>query len=183
MSRYDGLIIPRSYSEYINKTDAATLQQALQLSGVLSGAVAAGDNKAVKSSAVNGALVDRPYNKKYKASTLSDDYSTYLTIPISASTDGYQHFIVTVRIRNSIREIHFYTNDNYLYAKGISVAEVGFITECKWSSSTKTLYIKTFAFAGQPTFYLERCSDDSIAIGSITHSKTPYTLPSDVVNV
>ena len=56
MSRYDGLIIPRSYSEYINKTDAATLQQALQLSGVLSGAVAAGDNKAVKSSAVNNAL-------------------------------------------------------------------------------------------------------------------------------
>ena len=56
MSRYDGLIIPRSYSEYINKTDAATIQQALQLPGVLSGAVAAGDNKAVKSSAVATAL-------------------------------------------------------------------------------------------------------------------------------
>lgn len=56
MSRYDGLIIPRSYSEYINKTDAATLQQALQLSGVLSEAVAAGDNKAVTSNAVNNAL-------------------------------------------------------------------------------------------------------------------------------
>ena len=56
MSRYDGLIIPRSYSEYINKTDAATLQQALQLPGVLSGAVAAGDNKAVTSNAVNGFL-------------------------------------------------------------------------------------------------------------------------------
>ena len=56
MSRYDGLIIPRSYSEYINKTDAATLQQALQLPGVLSGAVAAGDNKAVTSNAVATAL-------------------------------------------------------------------------------------------------------------------------------
>ena len=56
MSRYDGLIIPRSYSEYINKTDAATLQQALQLPGVLSEAVAAGDNKAVKSAAVATAL-------------------------------------------------------------------------------------------------------------------------------
>ena len=63
MSRYDGLIIPRSYSEYINKTDAATLQQALQLSGVLSEAVAAGDNKAVKSSAVNAALGGY-YNKQ-----------------------------------------------------------------------------------------------------------------------
>ena len=59
MSRYDGLIIPRSYSEYINKTDAATLQQALQLSGVLSGAVAAGDNKAVKSGAVATALANQ----------------------------------------------------------------------------------------------------------------------------
>ena len=58
MSRYDGLIIPRSYSEYINKTDAATLQQALQLSGVLSAIVAAGDNKAVKSSAVYEALTN-----------------------------------------------------------------------------------------------------------------------------
>jgi hypothetical protein len=56
MSRYDGLIIPRSYSEYINKTDATTLQQALQLSGVLSNTVAAGDNKAVKSAAVNTAI-------------------------------------------------------------------------------------------------------------------------------
>ena len=65
MSRYDGLIIPRSYSEYINKTDAATLQQALQLSGVLSGAVAAGDNKAVKSSAVYNALANYRKIKEY----------------------------------------------------------------------------------------------------------------------
>lgn len=56
MSRYDGLIIPRSYSEYINKTDAATLQQALHLSGVLSRVVVAGDNKAVTSSAVSVAI-------------------------------------------------------------------------------------------------------------------------------
>ena len=56
MSRYDGLIIPRSYSEYINKTDAATLQQALQLSGVLAQLVAAGDNRAVSSDAVNKAI-------------------------------------------------------------------------------------------------------------------------------
>ena len=74
MSRYDGLIIPRSYSEYINKTDAATLQQALQLPSVLSGAVAAGDNKAVTSNAVETAL------KKYNyanATTLnsSDDFN------------------------------------------------------------------------------------------------------------
>ena len=69
MSRYDGLIIPRSYSEYINKTDAATLQQALQLSGVLSEAVAAGDNKAVTSNAVKNALENYNYVDVYTTST------------------------------------------------------------------------------------------------------------------
>ena len=68
MSRYDGLIIPRSYSDYINKTDAATLQQALQLPGVLSAIVAAGDNKAVKSSAIYEALNN--YINKTDADTL-----------------------------------------------------------------------------------------------------------------
>lgn len=74
MSRYDGLIIPRSYSEYINKTDAATLQQALQLSGVLSGAVAAGDNKAVKSDAVNEAI---------------KSFYKIITLPVVGSTTRY----------------------------------------------------------------------------------------------
>ena len=58
MSRYDGLIIPRSYSEYINKTDAATLSQALQLSGVMDSAPTAGSSKAARSSGIKSALVD-----------------------------------------------------------------------------------------------------------------------------
>ena len=58
MSRYDGLIIPRSYSEYINKTDAATLSQALQLSGVMDNAPTAGSNKATRSGGIKSALVD-----------------------------------------------------------------------------------------------------------------------------
>lgn len=56
MSRYDGLIIPRSYSEYINKTDAATLQQALQLAGVLDSAPSKGSSRAVKSGGVWDAI-------------------------------------------------------------------------------------------------------------------------------
>lgn len=58
MSRYDGLIIPRSYSDYINKTDAATLSQALQLSGVMDNAPTAGSSKAARSSGIKSALVD-----------------------------------------------------------------------------------------------------------------------------
>lgn len=69
MSRYDGLIIPRSYSEYLNKTDSATLSQMLQhLTGLWSHAVSAGDQKPVTSNAVNNALEN--YINKTDAATL-----------------------------------------------------------------------------------------------------------------
>lgn len=119
MSRYDGLIIPRSYSEYINKTDAATLQQALQLSGVLSGAVAAGDNKAVTSNAVNSALAN--YEKSivfdntqsssiYKGywNEISIDFETNISIPINNS---YNYCSMKVSLFDSggqaIYNVHF----------------------------------------------------------------------------
>ena len=96
MSRYDGLIIPRSYSEYINKTDAATLQQALQLSGVLSGAVAAGDNKAVKSSAVYEALTNLETMSHNIPRLIPKDITSYVTDGTLwkrlAGTDGYALF-------------------------------------------------------------------------------------------
>ena len=56
MSRYDGLIIPRSYNEYINKTDPVALAQALQLNGVLDAAPTSGSVKAVKSGGVFDSL-------------------------------------------------------------------------------------------------------------------------------
>ena len=52
MSRYDGLIIPRSYSEYINKTDAATLGQALQLPSVMDSTPTENSNRPVKSGGI-----------------------------------------------------------------------------------------------------------------------------------
>ena len=88
MSRYDGLIIPRSYSEYINKTDAATLSQALQLSGVLSGAVAAGDNKAVTSNAVNVALASYDVRTVYTGNA-SDYTSVYDFIDKKTNGNDY----------------------------------------------------------------------------------------------
>ena len=67
MSRYDGLIIPRSYSEYLNKTDSATLSQMLQhLTGLWSHAVSAGDQKPVTSDAVNSALTNYVSFRKLK---------------------------------------------------------------------------------------------------------------------
>ena len=56
MSRYDGLIIPRSYSEYINKTDAATLSQALQLPNVMDSTPTEDSNRPVMSGGLYTAL-------------------------------------------------------------------------------------------------------------------------------
>ena len=96
MSRYDGLIIPRSYSEYINKTDAATLQQALQLSGVLSGSVAAGDNKAVTSNAVYEALKNSKTASHNIPRIIPKNITSYVTDGTFwkrlAGTDGYALF-------------------------------------------------------------------------------------------
>ena len=68
MSRYDGLIIPRSYSEYINKTDAATLSQALQLGGVLAQQVSAGNNAAITSDAVHKSI--EPITSHFKPASI-----------------------------------------------------------------------------------------------------------------
>ena len=59
MSRYDGLIIPRSYNEYINKTDAATLRQALQLPNVMDSTPTENSNRPVKSGGIYTALAGK----------------------------------------------------------------------------------------------------------------------------
>lgn len=59
MSRYDGLIIPRSYSEYINKTDAATLSQALQLPSLMDSTPTENSNRPVKSGGIYTALAGK----------------------------------------------------------------------------------------------------------------------------
>ena len=114
MSRYDGLIIPRSYSEYINKTDAATLQQALQLSGVLSGAVAAGDNKAVKSSAVNNALTKYNYANANGLKS-SDDFNNITTEGLYFATgailpSNYPSGVAVEQLYNFV--LHVYPQGN-----------------------------------------------------------------------
>lgn len=86
MSRYDGLIIPRSYSEYINKTDAATLLQALQLSGVMDNAPTANSNHPVKSSGV--------YNAE--KTTIKQENFENLTLICSAVGTGEKELITSI---------------------------------------------------------------------------------------
>ena len=80
MAKYDGLIIPRSYSEYINKTDAATHQQAHQLSGVLDDAPTEDSVKAVKSGGVFNALAG-----KQPTLTFDDEPTDGSTNPVKSN--------------------------------------------------------------------------------------------------
>ena len=117
MSRYDGLIIPRSYSEYINKTDAATLQQALQLSGVLSGAVAAGDNKAVTSAAVATALDVMYEDITSECAAIADTITinevhayrqgNHISLTFSVTTNGNNYGMVSIPQRYTPRNSDF----------------------------------------------------------------------------
>lgn len=152
MSRYDGLIIPRSYSEYINKTDAATLQQALQLSGVLSGTVAAGDNKAVRSSAVNEAI--KGIHKQigefhYQAS------STIRYFKIS----GYQNVINSNSATMAIISIFVrYTHAIKLYTIGYPTAPnncIRAVTECSNLPNNMLLEIKYDISTGLFNIYVK----------------------------
>lgn len=54
MAKYDGLIIPRSYNDYINKSDPLGVSQTLQLTGVMDDTPTAGSSKPVKSSGLVG---------------------------------------------------------------------------------------------------------------------------------
>ena len=135
MSRYDGLIIPRSYSEYINKTDAATLLQALQLSGVMDNAPTANSNHPTKSSGVYTALTGKQKQIKYGVflnidqnttvnTTKSGTYTTTKDCLIRISNGGTASASSTIawaRILISGQVVASYTTTTYGSGQVIAV--------------------------------------------------------------
>lgn len=93
MARYDGLIIPRSYNDYIPKTDAATLSAALQLSGVMSNSPTKNSSIPVKSGGVWSSIHAISHNVPR---TTPKDITTYYTNGSLwnriAGTNGYSLF-------------------------------------------------------------------------------------------
>ena len=111
MSRYDGLIIPRSYSEYLNKTDSATLSQMLQhLTGLWSHEVSAGDQKPVTSDAVNSALTN------YVSYSALTNYVSFRKLKLERDLQGD-----ILEIDNKQLKIVTYTGN--IYSK-VSLGEV-----------------------------------------------------------
>ena len=167
MSRYDGLIIPRSYSEYINKTDAATLQQAMQLSGVLSGTVAAGDNKAVKSDAVNAALAIREKIEQFRVSgvdlyvklcEITDSFSNInglLLFDIFCKRANFAPILVDISVAQFLSEQEYYCK-----------ALIGNVTNTYVPKLiiTKTESNKYYAYVKLPSYSLTRIKHFCAAI-------------------
>ena len=124
MSRYDGLIIPRSYSEYINKTDAATLLQALQQSGVMDAAPTANSKHPAKSGGIYTALIKKMNNDP------TSDFTDCNSAPIgfacgnnkaNAPNNTTQHvYLLTLKINNDPnyqQQVCCIINDNSLYRR------------------------------------------------------------------
>lgn len=93
MSKYDGLIIPRGYNDYISKTDAATLLNALHLSGVMSNSPTKDSSLPVKSggvwNAIHAILHNTPRVNPKDITSYYNDGSLWKRI---AGTDGYSLF-------------------------------------------------------------------------------------------
>lgn len=135
MSRYDGLIIPRSYSEYINKTDAATLSQALQLGGVLDSAPTEDSTNPVKSGGIYTALKDLTDTKIINATDANEcrptkGYVATYFIPETTvasncpTSDGINYFIISYIqiLNNNVRLVQMALsnggdNPNILYKR------------------------------------------------------------------
>ena len=105
MSRYDGLIIPRSYSEYINKTDAATLLQALQLSGVMDNAPTANSNHPAKSGGVYDALAGKQPTLTFDDTPTvgsNNPVKSSGLVPVDAITNNDMHAVTSNAVANRL---------------------------------------------------------------------------------
>ena len=173
MSRYDGLIIPRSYSEYLNKTDSATLSQMLQhLTGLWSHAVSAGDQKPVTSDAVYEALTD--------AATIQQalQLSGVLSGAVAA---GDNKAVTSNAVNNALAN---YNNDKYL--KNIAptnpfTREISFpLQSTNWFCGEVIGNLNNY---GNICFYINVSSSSSITKTDIIGDSTKINITIDEKNM
>ena len=103
MSRYDGLIIPRSYSEYINKTDAAALSQALALPGVMDATPTESSNKAARSGGIYSAIKNKQTinpSTNINLPETNDEINFYKLSLNNISIDGIKSTLINYGFQN-----------------------------------------------------------------------------------
>ena len=177
MSRYDGLIIPRSYSEYINKTDAATLQQALQQSGVMDAVPTAGSNNPVKSGGVKTEL--EKYINKTDAATLQQA----LQLPgvlSGAVAAGDNKAVTSNAVNNALAN---YINDKYcknITPPIITTREISFpLQSINWFCGEVLGNLNNY---GNICFYVDVASSNSIKKTDIIGDSSKINITIDETN-
>ena len=115
-----------SNAVYEALTDAATIQQALQVPGVLSKAVAAGDNKPVTSDAVNTALAKEHYH--FHKNTIN--YGLKIKIMEKISTKG--------RYFNALFSWSSYGSGNYISLYLLRLTATDITTKIRLNGSEPT---------------------------------------------
>ena len=169
MSRYDGLIIPRSYSEYINKTDAATLLQALQQSGVMDAAPIADSNHPTKSGGVYNSLGAIYQGIQYFSGELNAivNYCKSNFIPGRLCTARLEPTDWTGIYENSVITIlYVLTSVNYGWIMALSDNRVCDIALCK-------------IIRGEPTGWI-KITDENFVNGQRVQMTSNFTIDNDL---
>ena len=135
MARYDGLIIPRSYSEYINKTDAATLSQALQLNNVMDDTPTEDSVKPIKSGGVYDAIAGLENQINGKQDTLTFD-----DVPTDASdnpvkSNGIYDALATKQDTLTFDDAPTADSNNPVKSGGINTAITNATKQCSKGGS------------------------------------------------
>lgn len=138
MAKYDGLIIPRSYNDYINKSDPAGVAQALQLTGVMDNAPTAQSTKPAKSGGIFALNAVIMANNKtlsgvaisagsvvrvlFTAALTGSDATTGLTLKYNGNT-----YAVKVGKNGALANFHANNIDgSYIYCQAYTTLELMF---------------------------------------------------------
>lgn len=138
MAKYDGLIIPRSYNDYINKSDPAGVAQALQLTGVMDNAPTAQSTKPAKSGGIFAANAVIMANNKtlsgvaisagsvvrvlFTAALTGSDATTGLTLTYNGNT-----YAVKVGKDGALEALTAHLiEESYIYLQAYTTLELAF---------------------------------------------------------
>lgn len=180
MSRYDGLIIPRSYSEYINKTDAATLLQALQLSGVMDNAPTAQSTKPAKSGGIFAAsAVIMASGATFSGVAISA--GSVVRVLFTADLTGSDTTTGLQLTYNSTAYVVKVGKDGALEALTAHLIEESYIYLQAYTTLELAFDGSQFVVMGNPVV-ISNADFSIMADGSITYTKTIVDTKADISN-
>ena len=107
----------------------------------------------------------------------------YVKVVFNFSINKWDGVKIWLRVRYDNLQAILYENDNQLYIQRVFLYTVGFFADLKYSVSEHTFFFTIPNYAGAPVLYFEKTKEDTIDYVSYEVSPTPFTYPSDSVDV